>query len=47
MKFDDIKKALDLLYNVEELEDSLENLSDEELNELYSHPLLKNYDLLP
>jgi len=39
--------ALDLLQNSERLETLIGNLSEEESEVLYTHPLLDHYDLLP
>lgn len=43
----DMLKIFDLIYNVELLEDFLMKLPEKERDELYSHPLLKEFDLLP
>ena len=43
----DTLKIFDLLFDLELLEDFLMKLPEKERDELYSHPLLKEYDLLP
>lgn len=43
----DMLKIFDLLYDIELLEDFLMKLPEKERDELYSHPLLKEFDLLP
>lgn len=43
----DMIKIFDLLSNIELLEDFLMGLPENERDELYSHPLLKEFDLLP
>ncbi len=45
--FNLLANAFDLLANLPKLETLLMNISQEERNFLYSHPLLKHYDLLP
>lgn len=45
--FNLLANAFDLLLNTEKIEVLVDNLSSEELDFLYSHPLLKIYDLLP
>lgn len=47
MDFKDLLKAFDLLYDLELLEGFLAKLPQKERDELYSHPLLKEFDLLP
>ena len=47
MEFKDLIKAFTLLNDVELLEAFLSKLPQKECDELYSHPLLKEFDLLP
>jgi hypothetical protein len=47
MDFKKLIKSFDLLYDLELLEDFLSKLPQNERDELYSHPLLQEYDLLP
>lgn len=47
MNAKDLLKAFDLLEDMELLEDFLAKLTQKERDELYSHPLLDAYDLLP
>ena len=47
MDFKDLIKAFTLLNDVELLENYVSKLSQNERDELYSHPLLKEFDLLP
>ena len=47
MDIKDLLKAFDLLADVELLEDFIMKLPENERDELYSHPLLEEYDLLP
>ena len=42
-----ILNTFDLLHDINKLESFLEILSEKERDELYSHPLLTEYDLLP
>lgn len=39
--------SMDLLQDTDKLEDFISFLNEEQRDELYSHPLLKEYDLLP
>ena len=45
--FNTLASALDLLKDVSKLEILLENLSIEEREFLYSHPVVQEFDLLP
>ena len=45
--FNTLATALDLLKNVPKLEILLENLSQEERDFLYCHPVVQEFDLLP
>lgn len=45
--FTHMLETFDLLADIDKLDDFLANLSQKERDELYSHPLLENYDLLP
>lgn len=45
--FNLLANAFDLLMNDDKLGTLLENISQEERDFLYSHPLLKFFDLLP
>lgn len=45
--FNTLANAFDLLMKTNMIEELMENLSEEERNFLYSHPLLKEFDLLP
>lgn len=42
-----MKETLDLLNNTDELEAFLMLIKEEERDELYDHPILKFFDLLP
>ena len=43
----EILKVFDLLNTVDLLEETLAHMTEEERDELYSHPLVKEFDLLP
>jgi len=45
--FTQFKEVFDLLNNDKELEAFLALLKDEQREELYNHPILNHYDLLP
>ena len=45
--FNLLLNAFDMLQNTEKLETLLENLTENDREVLYTHPLLENYDLLP
>jgi len=45
--FNLLANAFDLLADLPKLEELLENLSDKERHFLYTHKILKEYDLLP
>jgi hypothetical protein len=45
--FNLLANAFDLLLDAEKLEELLKNLTQDELDFLYQHPLLEEYDLLP
>lgn len=47
VKFIHVVRVFELLANTEELNKFLSNLPDSKRDELYSHPLLKEFDLLP